>query len=110
MDGETLPLVIPSNFIEEISDWATSPYVSIEIQDSPCNKYTTKVAGDAGQVENQNQYICAVRGGTPFFNVTKPVDGKCPENTKACSTKTTGMNTVCYPEEDHEAKCPIIDI
>ena len=68
------------------------------------------VTDNTETIEYKNQYICALRGGKPFFNVTKAVDGECPTNTKACSSMTTGMNTVCYPEEDHETSCPITDI
>ena len=28
---------VPLNFTEQIRDWAVMPYVSIEVQDDPCN-------------------------------------------------------------------------
>ena len=56
-------------------------------------------------------YICGTRGGDAFETVTRPdTAGQCPENTEPCSTKTSPENTVCYPPEDHDAKCPITHI
>jgi len=42
--------------------------------------------------------------------VDKATNGVCPEETKACSSVTTGSNIICYPEAELEANCPITDI
>ena len=57
------------------------------------------------------KYICARRGGKPFYTEDIRLD---PENftcsEKRCSQTTSNDNTVCYPEEDHATSCPITDI
>ena len=60
----------------------------------------------------KSSYICGIRGGDPFVSVKRPLleTGECPSGTKPCSRNTTPDNTVCYPEEEHEAKCPITKI
>ena len=61
-----------------------------------------------------DERICAIRGGDPFVSVVRPEgieeDGKCPEGTKPCTERTSAENTVCYPEEEHQLKCPILKI
>ena len=55
--------------------------------------------------------VCGKFGGQPFLNVTRPdTSGKCPDSTSPCLTTTSAEETVCYPAEDHDAKCPITDI
>ena len=56
--------------------------------------------------------ICGKTGGQSFEQVRRPDfdTESCPEGTKACSTVTSLANTVCYPEDQHEANCPITEM
>jgi hypothetical protein len=57
-------------------------------------------------------HICGKRGGEPFLNVTRPgyLTQKCPYGKVACSENTSLDSTVCYPEADITAMCPINDM
>lgn len=64
------------------------------------------------QTQLFGKYFCGVTGGESFETVQR-VDPKtklCPDGTKKCSEKTSDENTVCYPETEHELKCPITEI
>ena len=56
--------------------------------------------------------VCGTLGGDPFSNVTRPDAStlECPSGTKPCLDTTTANETVCYPPDDLESKCPITDI
>jgi len=58
------------------------------------------------------KHICGVRGGDSFAKVARPLitTNQCPEGTVPCSKITSLENTLCYPEKDREALCPITDI
>ena len=52
--------------------------------------------------------LCGTRGGEPFASVTRPdANNQCPAGTSACSSATSAENTVCYPDDEKESKCPI---
>ena len=56
-------------------------------------------------------YICGRRGGDTYLEVQRATDdGKCPSGTEPCSTKTSALNTICYPEEKLSTHCPVTDI
>jgi len=54
-------------------------------------------------------YVCGRRGGIAFKDVQR-VDkaGRCPKDTRACSSKTKPGNTLCYPKNVTE--CPITEM
>jgi len=56
--------------------------------------------------------ICGFRNGDVFTNATRPnyFTQECPEGTLPCSLKTSVENTICYPIDQLESKCPITDI
>lgn len=55
--------------------------------------------------------ICGKRGGDSYSDVVRPdINNKCPNNTVACSNKTSAQNTICYPQIDLEAKCPVTSL
>ena len=60
----------------------------------------------------KGKVICGKRAGSDFENVVRPnsATGICPEDTSPCSNSTSLWNTVCYPQQQHEAFCPITEI
>ena len=60
----------------------------------------------------KNKYFCGIRGGDPFVFVKRPLlsTGLCPNGTLPCSNSTSLENTVCYPQDEHEEKCPILQM
>ena len=53
--------------------------------------------------------LCGVRDGLTFVHVIRPdMDGKCPEQTKACSNITSPENTICYRDSQTQ-HCPVTD-
>ena len=51
--------------------------------------------------------VCGKKGGLPFSQVVRPVNGTCPEQTTPCTNQTSPENTICYPPSEHAQKCPI---
>ena len=121
-------------------EWQTQPYVNIEVSLNECedpffyrtwsgtqegcvsgSTVTTEVTAGCETVpalepvkqsKILGKYICGVRGGKPFFEVTRPdfETKKCPSGTLPCSDKTSPENTICYPEADLETSCPILGV
>ena len=58
------------------------------------------------------KFICGIRGGLDFLDVQRvdPITKACPKGTDPCSGKTSPENTICYPKDQHDDFCPIIDI
>ena len=56
--------------------------------------------------------ICGEIGGDTFEKVRRPDSetGLCQDGTSPCSSSTSVVNTLCYPEELHESSCPITEI
>ena len=45
------------------------------------------------QTNLKGQYVCGKRGGESIENAIKPVNNKCPNGTKACTSHIE--NTIC---------------
>lgn len=56
--------------------------------------------------------LCGVRGGEPFVSAIRPspLNHTCPEGTVPCSKNTKPEKTICYPPDQVETKCPLIEI
>ena len=70
----------------------------------------TDTVNETAEISYINQYICAKRGGKSYLNATLPVDDLCPAGTQACSSETTGLNTICFDTSKGQSDCPILDI
>ena len=47
---------------------------------------------------DEKNYLCAKRAKATIKTSTMADDkGECPSGTTPCSSKTTGMNTICLP-------------
>ena len=63
------------------------------------------------QTNVNGKTICGARGGDTFAEVTRPgSNAQCPTGTVPCSDATSPENTVCYPQAETAAKCPITEI
>ena len=79
-------------------DWNKQPFVQIKEE---------KTCEDGW--ENLGQKFCGLRGGLSFKEVLRPnaYTFKCPNDTVACSNKTTIDNTICYHLKE---LCPVTGV
>ena len=57
-----------------------------------------KITAFVENPEFEKNYICAKRSKESYLTSTMADDkGDCPSGTTPCSSKTTGMNTICLP-------------
>ena len=64
------------------------------------------------QIKFYDKTICGRRAGLNYLEANRvdQTTNECPEGMEPCSSLTSPENTICYPLEDHQAKCPITEI